>query len=211
VNLYVDEIGQLKTLPRNSRASNLASLCGYVDVPLVGDIYVGRVYMVSESASFGSIVHNESFPLSDLSSDSSWIKGAHAENYERGIQTNQVSMHDDKAALAEQHAKEKEVTGSGSASGAYKWSETTENVEINYTFDKKISAKELKVVIKSNSVTVSNKSDVSLVYFAVPELFKGIRVDDSSWSISAVNGGSCARIDVTLDKVSPQFWGKLTK
>lgn len=42
VSLYLDEAGQLKHLPLNTRARSLASLCGFKDVPLVGDMYVGR-------------------------------------------------------------------------------------------------------------------------------------------------------------------------
>lgn len=239
VNFYLDEIGQLKSLPHNRRASDFAALCGFLNVPLAGDIYVGRVYLVSESSTFGTIVDNESFTLSDLRSDSDWIKTAFAENYERGIQTNQVTMNDEKSSLEIQHAKERE------GNGGYKWSETTDNVEINYTFDKKISAKDLKVVIKPNSVSVSSKLDrytynslyrnlflclyssvsanifivmlltkfnftfSSIVYFEVPDLLNGIRVDDSSWSVSAF--GVTSKIDITLDKVKPQYWSKLTK
>ena len=128
-------------------------MCGFIDVPIAGDIYVGRVYLVSDSSSFGAVVHNESFTLSDLSSGADWLKTAHSENYERGIQTKQVTMSDERSALESQHAKEKE------GAGGYKWSENSEQVEINYTFDKKISAKDLKVVIKTNSVVVSSKLD----------------------------------------------------
>lgn len=146
-------MGQLKSLPPNRRASDFAALCGFIDVPMAGDVYVGRVYLVSDSSTFGSVVHNESFNLRDLSSDADWVKTAHSENYERGIQTNQVTMSDERSALESQHAKEKE------GAGGYKWSENTDSVEINYTFDKKISAKDLKVVIKTNSVVVSSKLD----------------------------------------------------
>eukprot|EP00601_Ochromonadales_sp_CCMP2298_P027577 CAMPEP_0173289902 /NCGR_PEP_ID=MMETSP1143-20121109/11268_1 /TAXON_ID=483371 /ORGANISM="non described non described, Strain CCMP2298" /LENGTH=225 /DNA_ID=CAMNT_0014228905 /DNA_START=22 /DNA_END=695 /DNA_ORIENTATION=+ len=43
VCLYLDEVGQLKGLPPNPRAAKLASLCGFKDVPLVGDMFIGRV------------------------------------------------------------------------------------------------------------------------------------------------------------------------
>ena len=39
---YLDEASQLKSLPRTPRAISIASLCGYDNVPLCGDIYIGK-------------------------------------------------------------------------------------------------------------------------------------------------------------------------
>ena len=43
VYLYLDEVGALKQLPRNSRAAALAARCGFGDVPFHGDMFIGRV------------------------------------------------------------------------------------------------------------------------------------------------------------------------
>ena len=40
---YLDEASQLKRLPSNSRAVAIAGLCGYDNVPLCGDIYLGKL------------------------------------------------------------------------------------------------------------------------------------------------------------------------
>ena len=45
MSLYLDEAGQLKNLPPNTRAASLAALCGFDNVPLVGDMFVGSVTM----------------------------------------------------------------------------------------------------------------------------------------------------------------------
>ncbi len=42
VSYYVDEVSRLKNLPPNQRGVKFADLCGYENVPLFGDIYVGR-------------------------------------------------------------------------------------------------------------------------------------------------------------------------
>lgn len=42
ISLYLDEVGQLKHLPPNNRAKTLANLCGFKDVPLVGNMFVGK-------------------------------------------------------------------------------------------------------------------------------------------------------------------------
>ena len=42
VTAYLDETGVLKGLPINTRASSIASLCGFEGVQLRGDVFVGR-------------------------------------------------------------------------------------------------------------------------------------------------------------------------
>ena len=42
VSLYLDEAGQLKNLAPNPRATALAALCGFDNVPFVGDMFVGK-------------------------------------------------------------------------------------------------------------------------------------------------------------------------
>jgi hypothetical protein len=42
VSFYLDEAGQLKRLPRNNRAIAIANLCGFENVPLVGDMFIAR-------------------------------------------------------------------------------------------------------------------------------------------------------------------------
>ena len=43
VLLYLDEAGQLKKLPPNPRASGIAAMCGFENVPFAGDMFIGRV------------------------------------------------------------------------------------------------------------------------------------------------------------------------
>ena len=40
---YLDEVGALKKLPLNTRASRLAAQCGFGDVPFFGNMYVWAV------------------------------------------------------------------------------------------------------------------------------------------------------------------------
>ena len=50
VSFYLDEIGSLKKLPLNKRAVAIAALCGYDNVPLLGDMFIGQ--FVTRTASF---------------------------------------------------------------------------------------------------------------------------------------------------------------
>ena len=44
VNIYLDEVGMLKRLPLNSRASEFAAMAGYNPPPtFYGDVFIGRV------------------------------------------------------------------------------------------------------------------------------------------------------------------------
>jgi hypothetical protein len=44
VNIYLDEVGMLKRLPMNTRASELASKAGFNPPPkFYGDVFLGRV------------------------------------------------------------------------------------------------------------------------------------------------------------------------
>ena len=49
VAFYLDEAGQLKKLPFNSRASAIAEQCGFKSVPMVGDMFLGRIRVIQGS------------------------------------------------------------------------------------------------------------------------------------------------------------------
>ena len=43
VSMYVDEAGQLKHLAPNRRATGFANICGFKDVPFLGDVFISRM------------------------------------------------------------------------------------------------------------------------------------------------------------------------
>ncbi|CAG9466316.1 unnamed protein product [Pedinophyceae sp. YPF-701] len=69
VNMYVDDSGQIKNLPPNPRASQIAQTCGNLS-EVRGDAFIARV--VDDEA--GDVFRREDFCMSDLSSDSPWMK-----------------------------------------------------------------------------------------------------------------------------------------
>jgi len=87
VSFYLDEIGQLKKLQVNSRAVSLAAICGFDDVPLVGDMFIGRI-----SAPPSKGLEHVDFRLSDIDSSASWMQGVKKDNYEFGVHTGRVEM-----------------------------------------------------------------------------------------------------------------------
>jgi hypothetical protein len=171
VSFYLDEVGQLKKLEPNKRASHFAELCGFQNVPLVGDIFVGRVgpnpITAEEAAAMvaaagGSEADNKvkydikgpvnlDFHLSEMSSDAAWLKGVVQHNYELGLRTNRVAMESD---LADTDAHEhKELAG---AEGV-KWVETSDCIEMSVKIPeeiKKFTSKDIAVKIQASSVSV---------------------------------------------------------
>lgn len=73
--IYLDEMGVLKDLPVNKRASEIAKGCGLdVESPFHGDVYIGRTRVQPSPA------RNETFHLSELHSGSEFYASAPSEN-----------------------------------------------------------------------------------------------------------------------------------
>ena len=49
VLIYLDEVGMLKGLPPNRRASGIAKTCGFDDAQFFGDVFIGRIQVDSVS------------------------------------------------------------------------------------------------------------------------------------------------------------------
>lgn len=77
VYIYLDEVGMLKNLPLNVRASKIAGQCGYNPEPkFYGDIFIGRV----ESKPMQSM-HNIDIMVEDVvNASSEWMVNAPREN-----------------------------------------------------------------------------------------------------------------------------------
>lgn len=76
---YLDEVGMLKNLPLNVRASKIAGKCGYNPEPkFYGDIFVGRV-----ESKPSSYMRNINIKVEDVvNASSDWIVNAPRENLE---------------------------------------------------------------------------------------------------------------------------------
>lgn len=215
VSFYLDEVGQLKKLARNRRASQFAELCGFRDVPLVGDIFIGRVGPAPETAKVRGPV-NHDFTLAEFSSDAAWLKDVVRHNYEAGVAANKVAMESD---IADESGVEAEVAGTEGV----KWSETAEFVELSVVLPAEITkftAKDINVKIQSAQVSIKVKNGTAAAISrgtntAGPgeflTLWEGalagkVSVDDSTWCIND------RRVELTLEKAgnSGGLWKKLT-
>lgn len=215
VSFYLDEVGQLKKLARNRRASQFAELCGFRDVPLVGDMFIGRIGPAPESAKVRGPV-NHDFTLSEFSSDAAWLKDVVRHNYEAGLAANKVAMESD---LADDSGVEAAVAGTEGV----KWSETSEFVELSVALPAEITkftAKDINVKIQSASVCIKVKNTTTapitqgantagrgeLLTLWEGALTGKVSVDDCTWCIND------HKVEVTLEKSgsSGGMWKKLT-
>ena len=113
VRLYIDEVGALRSRPRNARAEALAHAAGLSGVAIHGDAYVGRAERMESGE------RSIDFTLPELAHDSAWVLAARREH--------------EKAASQAGHSIEELYVGGADTSGLYTWSQGEEDVEVRVT------------------------------------------------------------------------------
>ena len=200
VYIYLDEVGLLKNLLQNPRASHLAATCGYHPAPLFyGDVFVGRVQtqpMPMKNVSFRA-------PHDTSPSTAVWMQRAVAENLAWQQAMNAATG---KASGTTQPAIQG-TEGAGVQEDAYAWTQDEDEIELRISaasegevFDKS----QLKVVFLPKSVQVTYRGQ-SLVHLA--SLYARVDVDGGcTWTLD--DGGKT--LVVTCEKGDAgQLWPRL--
>jgi len=162
ISLYLDAVGALKSLPANSRAVNLAKQCGYGDVPLFGDMYIGRK---------NNEQLNEDFHLKETDPSNKWLKDAVQQNLER----QQVESQFRGGGMTSEELNNKGGEGDG-----YTWKQTPEDVEISVPLPTGTRGKQCKVKFSTRALKIDIVNGASLKF---ETLYGKIRVDDCVWTI----------------------------
>lgn len=191
ISIYLDEAGQLKNLPSNMRATGIASMCGFKDVPFAGDVYIGRLNVE------GGKLKNVDFRLEEMKSDAAWLTGVEQQNYEYGVATNQISM---------------DSGGGGNSVGemggvnvekGYSWSETQDSVDINVKTPEEIkSSKQILVKFHSKKCVISSKVSDWIVQL---DLYQNVSTDDCTWTFN-INE---SMLEISMEKSNGIIWGQL--
>lgn len=198
MNAYLDEAGQLKGLPLNQRASALAGFCGFDNVEILGDIYVGRIIRSSGS----SKPRHVDFSIGEVDSSCSWIRNAHRDNYQHGVASGSVEMpsSSDGSALLS-----KEIESSDPRN-PYKWTQTEESVDVCFSTlsfgDNAAAKKDIRVHIKPKQLKIEHTSLGTM--FDI-ELSSAVKPSESTWSISGSD------IEVSMEKAAETVWKQLEK
>lgn len=149
ISAYLDEASQLKKLSPNTRAIAIAGLCGYDNVPLCGDIYLGKL-VVGGHGVIGDgkgPIRNLDLSVEDCNSDAEWLRTAKRFNYEHGLRTNQVTMD----AEADGSGGEV-VVEAGQDQNSYKWSQSDEDIEISIVVPTGTGSKRFFILLSSWSL-----------------------------------------------------------
>lgn len=196
VNAYLDEAGQLKGLPLNQRASALAGFCGFENIQLLGDIYIGRVIRSGGA----SKPRHVDITLEEIESSSPWIKTAFTGNYQQGVASGRVEMPSGGSDLL---SKEMHSSDPGKP---YSWTQSEDTVDVSLNMvsfsEEKVSKKELIVSIKSTHLNISHKTLGPMLDLS---LSAAIKPSDSTWSISG------DVIEVSMEKSVEAVWQQLEK
>eukprot|EP00980_Cylindrotheca_fusiformis_P028919 scaffold22677_cov139-Cylindrotheca_fusiformis.AAC.3 len=170
VYMYLDEVGLLKKLPNNNRATAIAATCGFHPPPnFYGDIFVGRVKSKP-------VIQNIGFEAKDTDRGAEWMQRATAENLAWQQEVNKVT-----------NRKETQPAAIGTEGNAavevnFSWTQDEEEIEITVPLSD-IDKSMVQVSFLSRKVVVEyNKQELVSI-----DLYSGVDVDGCTWTIDGSN------------------------
>jgi len=193
VYIYLDEVGMLKKLPSNRRASQMASTCGFHPPPnFYGDVFVGRVQTKPK-------LHNVDFVAgvdTDSHHDGSWMRRAVAENLAWQQEMNKVT-----GKTGQTQPVAAGTDGTVAEEENFSWTQDGEEIEISVPFEQAIDKKAVKVSFWNRAIKVVYAGQEVLSV----KLYAGIDVDGCTWTI---DGGK--HLIVTCEKANgDELWPRV--
>lgn len=194
INIYLDEVGMLKRLPLNKRASDFAARAGFNPAPtFYGNVFLGRVQQKPA-------LKNVSFLLgADTAPDAPWMKAATTENLEYQMEMNRITGRSDlqQPGVAGGDGKSKEEDG-------YTWTQTEEELEIIVLLPSDAISKQIAVKFFPKKVTVSyqKESKISL------QLFERMEMDACTWTLEKGSDDQ-KKLVITMEKLEQAFWPRI--
>lgn len=214
VQIYLDEIGMLKRLPLNRRASDFALKAGYNPPPtFYGDVYLGKTVVVSGSG--GGVVRSSSFKLAECRLDAPWLVDAVATNLQYQLERNKLT--------GQTGATQPDVVGAYGVErveDSYSWTQTEEELEVrielpkdggtdnNSSSNSKAAAKKfVRVQFRPQSFDVSYRNKPLLAM----RLFEKVDVDSGTWTVeeSGKDGKLTITLVVSMEKIEQALWPRI--
>jgi CS domain len=203
--MYLDEIGMMKRLPLNTRASDYCTRAGYNPAPIFyGTIYIGRIQQKPR-------MRNISFQLGpDTSYDAPWLQSAMVANLQYQLEMNKHTGNTNNRQVG--------VAGSDGNvqdEDGYSWTQTEQEIEIVVS---------LPIDAKSKLVTVKFQPlQLTVLYNKEPKvsipLFERVDVDACTWTLdsnsrttSSGNSGESKdskRLVITMEKLEEAYWPRI--
>jgi hypothetical protein len=194
INMYLDEVGLLKRLKTNTRASDFAKQAGYNPAPtFCGNIFLGRVRKT------GNLMENADFQLNvDAAPNADWLRKAATENLEYQMEMNQITGSTaTQAAVDGTEGVCKEEVG-------YSWTQSEEEMELVVPLPSSdVKSKEVQVKFKPQSVLVTCRKETLLDL----ELFERVDVDGCTWTLD--RQGDKLNLAATMEKLEQAMWPRI--
>ena len=172
VYIYLDEVGLLKKLPHNSRASQIATTCGYHPPPnFYGDVFIGRVKT-------RPIIHNVGF-VAGVDTDRNtavWMQRAVSENLAWQQEMNRIK------GSNETQPSVIGTDGTEASERDFTWTQDDEEIEIKVKFDT-LEKSKIKVSFMPKQINIKYDGNDHLQI----KLYSGIDVDGCTWTIDGKN------------------------
>lgn len=190
VYIYLDEVGLLKKLPPNKRATAIALECGYNPPPnFYGDVFIGRCGTKPSMRNVDFVAGK------DTAGGSEWMKKAVGENLAW-----QQAMNGITGKKGSQPGNPGE-DGAAVVTDNYSWTQNDEEVEITFNLNFAINKNKVKAAFRPKSVTLAYDGK-ELDKLA---LYGRIDVDGCTWTL---DGNS---VVVTVEKIEPGVsWPRIT-
>jgi CS domain len=218
--LYLDEVGMLKRLPLNTRASDYCSRAGFHPAPVFyGDVYMGRIQHLPPLTSQqeqqqhqnGStrLLKNLSFVLGpDTAFDAPWLRAATAQNLQYQQQLNQSTGRTDvrQAGVAGSDGNVKQEEG-------YTWTQTEQELEILVPLPFDAISKHVLVKFHPLRVDVLYQKEPIITV----QLFERVDVDACTWTLdnnAATTSASgdqqpLKRLVISMEKLEEAYWPRI--
>lgn len=190
VNLYLDEIGMLKRLKLNKRASDFASRAGYNPPPqFYGDVFLGRV------KAMGGRLVNVSLTLEEANLQADWLQSATMDNLNHQMQMNEITG---------SKAGQPSVAGLDASKheDGYEWRQTEEELEVTLQLPTETTSKSIKVNFRPTLLDIQCTSSVSI------PLFERIDVDSGTWTLESSTGGK-KKLVISVEKAEAALWPRI--
>jgi hypothetical protein len=201
VYIYLDEVGMLKKLPSNKRASQIGGACGYNPPPIFyGDIFVGRTRtkpkMVNVDFEVGiDTVGNAEWMKRAVSENLAWQQGMNAATGRNADQVQPAHAGTDGAVAEESN---------------FSWTQDEEEIELTVPIiitteaaaGSIVNKKKIKVIYKPKVVTVSYQGE-EIVRVS---LYESVDVDGCTWTLN----NDKTRLIITCEKQDPgKIWPRI--
>lgn len=199
VYIYLDEVGMLKHLPLNTRASQLAQQCGYHPAPnFYGDVFVGRV-------SSKPMLHNIDIESGDImDTTKEWMVRAPQENVLWQQALNEATGRSGETQPNHAGTEGVAAEATGTDGSSYSWLQNEEEIELTVPLiaddAEKVNKSLIKVAFQPQKVVVKYNNECKVEV----QLYSKIDVDGCTWTLDKKN------LVITCEKARDgEIWPRL--